>query len=221
MKKIAMIPARLGSQRLKQKNLRELGGIPLITRAIRKARDANIFEEIWVNSESDIICKIALQEGVRFHKRPAKLADDNATSEEYVYEFLQTHQCDYLFQLHSIAPLLTIKDIKAFVNYMIENDVDTLLSMVLEQIECAIEDKPINFSLQSKTNSQDLKPIQRITWSITGWKSENYLDNYEKDRCATYFGKVAFYAISREAGYIIKTEEDLKIAEALLPLIKL
>ena len=34
--KIAMIPARMGSQRLKHKNLRLLGGIPLITRAIRK-----------------------------------------------------------------------------------------------------------------------------------------------------------------------------------------
>ena len=34
---IAMIPARMGSQRLKQKHLRELGGVPLITHAIHKS----------------------------------------------------------------------------------------------------------------------------------------------------------------------------------------
>ena len=54
--KIAMIPDRMGSQRLKHKNIRLLGGIPLITRAIRKCNQANIFDEIWVNSEhSDFV----------------------------------------------------------------------------------------------------------------------------------------------------------------------
>ncbi|MCA9417335.1 MAG: cytidyltransferase, partial [Candidatus Omnitrophica bacterium] len=40
---IGMIPARMGSQRLKKKNLRELGGVPLITRAIRKCLEAGVF----------------------------------------------------------------------------------------------------------------------------------------------------------------------------------
>jgi CMP-N-acetylneuraminic acid synthetase len=47
----ALIPARMGSQRLARKNLRELGGIPLIVRAIQKCRDCGEFDEIWVNSE--------------------------------------------------------------------------------------------------------------------------------------------------------------------------
>ncbi len=42
---IAMIPARMGSQRLRHKNLRELDGIPLITRAVRLSHDAGIFNE--------------------------------------------------------------------------------------------------------------------------------------------------------------------------------
>jgi len=46
-----MIPARMGSQRLKLKSLRDLGGVPLITRAIRKCMAAGVFGEIWVNSE--------------------------------------------------------------------------------------------------------------------------------------------------------------------------
>ena len=43
---------------------------------------------------------------------------------------------------------------------------DVFLSAVNEQIECAYQDKPINFSFEAKTNSQELKPIQRITWRV-------------------------------------------------------
>lgn len=35
-------------------------------------------------------------------------------------------------------------------------------------------------------------------------------------QCATYAGSVGYYPIERMAGHIIKTEEDLRIAEALL-----
>ena len=68
--KIAMIPARMGSQRLKQKNLRELAGVPLIVRAIRKCKAAGVFDEIWVNSEHPDFGPIALAEGASFHRGP-------------------------------------------------------------------------------------------------------------------------------------------------------
>ena len=61
---IAMIPARMGSQRLKKKNLRELHGVPLITRAIRKCKEAQVFDEIWVNSENIQFGEIAALEEV-------------------------------------------------------------------------------------------------------------------------------------------------------------
>lgn len=214
--KIGMIPARLGSQRLKQKNLRGLGGLPLITRAIRRAVDAEIFDEVWVNSESDLIGEIAEQEGVLFHKRPDHLANNLATSEDFVFEFLSNHQCDYLFQVHSIAPLLDASMIRDFVKTMIEGENDVLLSVVNEQIECAMNNEPVNFNYQVKQNSQELSPIQRITWSITGWRSTSYIQAYKNQTCATYSGKIGFFAISREAGHIIKTEQDLQIAELLL-----
>ena len=214
--KIAMIPARMGSQRLKMKNLRELEGVPLITRAIRKSINAKIFDEIWVNSEHSAFEEIAHQEGVYFHKRPEKLSDNNTTSEDFIYEFLQHHNCEYLFQVHTIAPLLTSIQVADFVRIQIENKYDVMLSAVYEQIECAISGKPINFNFNLKTNSQELEPVQRITWSISGWKSSTYVKAYETGQCATYAGKVGFYTIDRVAGHIIKTEEDLKIAEALL-----
>ena len=162
---LAMIPARMGSKRLKQKNLRELGGLPLITRAIRKCLAAGVFDEIWVNSEHPAFGEIAAQEGVRFHQRPAELASNTATSEQFVYEFLKAHPCDYLFQVHTIAPLLTAEQVAGFVQTMLDSDYDVLLSVVNEQIECAIDGKPINFTFDRKTNSQELTPVR--VYSLT------------------------------------------------------
>lgn len=216
--RIAMIPARMGSQRLKQKNLRELAGVPLITRAIRKCLRAGIFDEIWVNSEHPLFGEIARAEGVHFHRRPETLADNQATSEQFVREFLEHHACERVFQVHSIAPLLTAQQVRDFVEYMEAHEYDTLLCCTLEQIECAIEGRPINFSFECKTNSQELVPIQRITWSITGWRRATYIAAYDSGKTATYSGKIGFFPVDRLGGHIIKTEEDLRIAEALLPL---
>lgn len=215
---IAMIPARMGSQRLKQKNLRTIGGVPAITRAIRKCQAAGCFDAIWVNAEHERFGAIAAEEGVQFHKRAENLADHVATSEEYIHDFLSAHACERLFQVHSIAPLLTISQIRGFAEHMMTAAVDTLLSCTLEQIECAYENAPVNFTFAEKTNSQDLQPIQRVTWSITGWRSATFLEAANAGRTATYAGDVGFYAIDRLGGHIIKTEEDLQIAEALLPL---
>jgi CMP-N-acetylneuraminic acid synthetase len=215
---IAMIPARMGSQRLKQKNLRELAGVPLITRAIRKCVEAGSFDEIWVNSEHDTFGEIAAAEGVQFHKRPADLANNVATSEQFIAEFLEKHPCDRVFQVHSIAPLLTVAELQSFVAAMESGDFDSFLCYVPEQIECAYEGQPVNFTFAEKTNSQELKPLQRITWSITGWRRSSYLEAARSGKTATYAGRIGFHPISRAAGIIIKTEEDLQMAEALLAL---
>jgi len=215
MKIIAMIPARLGSQRLKQKNLQPLNGVPLISHAIRKAKLSGMFDEIWVNSEADVFGEIAKDEGVNFHKRPDELADNNATSEDFVYEFLKSHECDFVVQVHSIAPLLTVEDTKSFVTELKKEKTDVLLSVEDVQIECAYQNKPINFTYSEKTNSQELDPIQRITWSITGWKRDSYLKAYESKQCATYAGEVGYFPINKLAAHIIKTQDDLDIAEAL------
>lgn len=216
---LAMVPARIGSQRLKQKNLRELGGLPLITRAIRKCRAAGVFDEIWVNSEHSVFAEIAAHEGVRFHQRPEHLGSNAATSEQYVAEFLGEHPCEFVVQVHSIAPLLSVGEVRRFVEELRTDRHDCLLSAEAIQIECAYRGQPVNFRFSEKTNSQELEPVQRVSWSITGWRRDTYLAAAAAARCATYAGRVGFFPVNRLAGHVIKTEEDLQIAEALVPLV--
>lgn len=218
MKIIAMIPARLGSQRLKHKNLQLLNGVPLISHAIKKTKVSNVFDEIWVNSEADVFGDIAKNEGVGFHKRPDHLANDHATSEDFVYEFLQAHKCDYVVQVHSIAPLLTVEDTINFVAQLKKDEADVLLSIEDIQIECAYQNEPVNFTYAEKINSQELLSVQRITWSITGWNRSAYISAYDSKKCATYSGKVGYYPINKLAAHVIKTQDDLEIAEKLYQL---
>jgi CMP-N-acetylneuraminic acid synthetase len=217
--KTAMIPARMGSQRLAQKNLRELAGVPLITRAIRRCLAAGVFDEVWVNSEHEDFAAVADNEGVSFHKRPPELAGNQATSEDYVAEFLEQHDCEYLFQVHSIAPLLTVTEIRQFVEALAAEGKDVGLSVVNHQLECLCAGDPVNFNFDTKTNSQDLVPVQKICWCITGWRRTTYLEAYRTGRCATYAGSVGVYPVSEIAGQVVKTEADLRVVEALYPLI--
>jgi CMP-N-acetylneuraminic acid synthetase len=217
---IAMIPARMGSQRLAKKNLALLAGVPLIVRAIRKCREAKVFDEIWVNSEHPDFGPIAEAEGARFHRRPEHLGSNTATSEQFVAEFLGVHACEYLFQVHSIAPLLTAREVSDFVAAMRTSEADVFLSVVDEQLECVYDDRPVNFTFSEKTNSQDLKPVRRVSWSITGWRRATYLRAFHDGKCATYAGSVGYHSVGRLAGHVIKTQEDLDIAEALLPIVE-
>jgi CMP-N-acetylneuraminic acid synthetase len=217
--RIAMIPARMGSQRLKQKNLLELGGASLLARAVRKCLRARVFDEVWVNSEHETLGAIATREGAQFHRRPAELANDHATSEQFIAEFLRAHPCRDLLQVHTIAPLLGAAELAQFAEAFAAHSCDVQLSVVEEQIEHAYQDRPINFDPAQKTNSQQLAPLQRVTWSVTGFRSATYLAAVERGACATYAGVIAYQPISRLAGHIIKTEADFEIARALLPLV--
>ena len=85
---------------------------------------------------------------------------------------------------------------------------------------CAYRNQPVNFTFAEKTNSQDLEPVQRITWSITGWRRQTFLDAAHAAKTATYSGKVGFFPVSSVSGHVIKTEQDLRIAEAMLPLVE-
>lgn len=214
-KTICMIPARYGSKRLKVKNLLEIDGVPMIVRAMRKALALDCFDEVWVNSESDVFGDLAKSEGVNFHKRPEELSVDSATSEVFVHEFLKNHDCDYLIQMHSIAPLLSRDEIKAFVAEMETGKHDTLLSGVDEQIHCMMSCKELNFNFADMGMTQALEPIQRLSWSLTGWKPQSYIREHEAGRCATFHGNIGFFPLSRTSGWVVKYDEDYQALKAL------
>ena len=69
----AMIPARIGSTRLRMKNLALLNGKPLIYYAIKAAKESGVFDKIIINSDHKIFSEISDRYNVNFYQRPKKL----------------------------------------------------------------------------------------------------------------------------------------------------
>ena len=125
---IAMIPARLGSKRIPKKNIRYMGDKALIQYPIDLALKSGAFESVWVNTESKELGKVIQTMGAQFHERPKELAGDTATNREFTYEFLEKHPCDYVVMVNTTSPLLRQETLDKFMEYVKENDFDTVLS---------------------------------------------------------------------------------------------
>ena len=70
---IAMIPARIGSQRLKFKNFALIKNKPLISYAINAAKNSKIFSNVIINSDSKLFKKIADELKCDFFLRKKKI----------------------------------------------------------------------------------------------------------------------------------------------------
>lgn len=217
---IALIPARLGSQRLAKKNLRHINGMPLIEWAIVRCKAAGVFDDIVVNSEAEELERFAETHEVSFYKRPATLGSNDATSEDFIADYFDNNECKSVVQIHSITPLLTPNEIKEFVNFCKANpQYDTVLSSVNDQIEVAFQGAPVNFSFNQKTNSQDLVPLQRITWAATKWDRTSFLGAIRDGNVGTYSGEMGFFSCDAMSGYPIKTEYDLQVCNSLFKVV--
>ncbi len=214
---IGEIPARYGSKRVKQKNLREINGKPLICYAIEASKKSKKLTETYVNSESDIIGEIALENGIKFYKRDPLLSTDTATSDQFNYDFIKGTNADILVLINPVSPLIEGEDIDAIIEYFLKNDFDTVITIKEERLQSFYKNKPINFNINKMLpRTQDIYPIQICSWCVCVWNCKAFIESYETKGYAVFSGKIGLYPINKLKSIKISTEEDFLLADALL-----
>ena len=217
MKIVAMVPARMGSKRIKSKNLRFLDGKPLIEHVLGTLSRVQVFDEIYINSEDEVFSEIADKYGINYYKRPDYLSSDEATNDEFTHEFLSNIDCDILIQVLPTSPFITQKEIESFVNIMTSGDLDTLVSVEHQQIACLYQGSAINFdNLKKNPPSQTMTPVMSYATALMGWRSSKFLENIENHGVAYHggLGKTDFFELKGYSTIDIDNEEDFSLAEA-------
>ena len=129
---IALIPARSGSKRVKNKNIKVLGKHPLIAYTIQSAIESNVFDEIIVSTDSVEIKEISEYYGARVpFLRPAEFSQDTSPDIQWVkhaldYMIQQNLEYDFFSILRPTSPFRKPSTIKRALNLFMTNDCDSL-----------------------------------------------------------------------------------------------
>ena len=109
---LGLVLARGGSKRVPRKNLRSLGGKPLIGWTIMAARYARLIDRLVVSSDDDEILDVAKRWKAEPLKRPVELATDGITSYPAMLHALDTVGAfDWLCLLQPTSPFRSVGDI--------------------------------------------------------------------------------------------------------------
>ena len=214
---IAMIPARLGSTRLKMKNLALINGKPMIYYAVQAAKDSEVFNQIVINSDSELFEKIAVRYGVDFYLRPKQLGGSNIKSDDVVFDFVNNHNADIIAWVNPIAPFQTGKEIHKVVNDFLERKLDSLITVEEKQVHCICDGKPVNYNPdESFAKTQDIISVHPFTYSVMMWRSEKFLTEYNKNGHGFFCGNFGVHPVNQLTSLIIKTQNDLIMANLLM-----
>lgn len=136
MNLIGIIPARAGSKRVVDKNIRHLGNQPLLAWTVEAARAAGCFQRLLVSTDSARIAALAQDLGAEVPwLRPAALATDTAPVADVVIEILdrigqeEGTQPDAVMLLQPTSPFRRASTILQAVNLYREHAPDSVVSV--------------------------------------------------------------------------------------------
>lgn len=131
MKILAVIPARAGSKGIPNKNIRIIGGHPLIYYSIHNALGSKYITDVVVTTDSPEVEIIAKQMKVMCRHRNESLCGDDVTLDAVIYDAIETkEEWDYVVTMQPTSPTLTVDTLDQAIAYAMDNDLDTLISAI-------------------------------------------------------------------------------------------
>jgi pseudaminic acid cytidylyltransferase len=115
--KIAVIPARGGSKRIPRKNVKPFAGLPMIAHSLRAAREALLFDHVFVSSEDDEILAVGTEHGGEPLRRPEELAGDHVATIPVIRHAVQWAEAqgwelDGVCCIYATAPFVQADDLR-------------------------------------------------------------------------------------------------------------
>lgn len=130
MKILAVIPARAGSKGIPNKNIRIVGGHPLIYYAIHNAQCSSLITDIIVSTDSPEVRIIAQQMGVQCKWRDESLCGDAVTLDAVIYDAIPEGEWDYVVTMQPTSPTLSVATLDKAITFACEHNLDTVISAI-------------------------------------------------------------------------------------------
>lgn len=173
---LAVIPARGGSKGLPGKNIRDLGGKPLLAWTIEAALGSAYVDKVILSSDDEAIIQTARRHGCEVpFKRPAHLATDNAATIDVLLHAMQSlPQYDLVILLQPTSPLRSSADIDKALETLLSHQATSCVSVTtpskspywmftLNQDDCL---SPLIDPAYSRSRRQELPEVYSLNGAI-------------------------------------------------------
>ncbi|MGI6555687.1 MAG: cytidylyltransferase domain-containing protein [Bacillota bacterium] len=129
---LAIIPARGGSKGVPLKNIRDVGGKPLIAWTIMEGKKSKYIDRLILSSEDERIINVAKKLGCEVpFTRPSSLAQDETPSIDVIVHAVQTipEKYDYIVLLQPTSPLRKVTDIDNCIEQCLQKNAKACVSV--------------------------------------------------------------------------------------------
>ena len=210
MKAACFIPIKANSERIPGKNMRILNGKKLYEYICEHVKEAKVFDDVFVDTNSQEVKEYAESIGFRTIERKPELALNTANGNDLLVYHQQIYpEYDYYFQLFATAPYLQPETIVECYNQLIgSEEYDSCFTALENHSFYWFANNPINYRPEILPRSQDMTPVVEETTGLYGISAES-LNRY-KCRIGR---KPYIHYVNKFEAVDINTEDDLKIAE--------
>ncbi|MDQ0614667.1 YrbI family 3-deoxy-D-manno-octulosonate 8-phosphate phosphatase [Microbacterium sp. W4I4] len=217
---VAIIPARGGSKGVPGKNLRRVGGMPLIERAVRAASAASGVDLVVVSTDDERIAAVAEGAGARVVARPADLSGDTATSESALMHALDMLEADgirvgTIVFVQATSPFIPSEGIAEAVDHIVSGRFDSVFSAhetygFLWRRDADGHAVAINHDAAHRPRRQDREPHHLETGAFYAFDAAGFRRFQHR-----FFGLVGIVDVPERTAIEIDDEHQLAVAEAL------
>ena len=210
---LAIVPARLGSKRLKQKNIIKVTTKKnLLNWTFDSIKKSIYLDHTILSTESNKIKNIAKKIGFEVpFMRPKNLAKDNVDSEEVIKHILSKVKIeyDYIMLLQPTSPLRNSKDIDGSIKKIVDSDFNSLISISASKFK-----KKFNVEIIKKKFLKfkfDLTKKKKKYFFLNGaifLAKRNFILKFSKPYLWQKKNKATFFLIPESRSIDIDTKKD-------------
>jgi len=212
IKVCALIPARGGSKRVPNKNIRPINGVPLIGYTIGAAKESQLIDEVWVSTNDKQISEISTYFGANVIDRPDNICEDTSSSELALFHFAENVDFDVLVFIQATSPLIDPKFLDESIKKIIDKECDSVLSVCEDnRFYWDKNSKPINYDPLNRPRTQDKEPWFMETGSFYATTKHCLLESG-----CRISGNIGYVVVPQLYSFEIDYEEDFDLLESIM-----
>lgn len=186
---LAVIPARAGSKSVPHKNIRLIGGKPMLAHSIGHALESKYITRVIVSTDSEQYADIAREYGAEVpFLRPAEYATDTALDYDVFYHALnwlkkeEDYEADIVVQLRPTYPIRDVNDIDNMIQMLIDNpEADSVRSMA------KATEIPYKMWLKDEAGDHKVKPLMTDIPECYNMPRQQLPEVYYQNACVDVF----------------------------------